>query len=80
MCRPPPRFDSIDAAIPLTNQCKLISASLVGYPQILESMGVEKSARTPLELIVAPAIIYCTLGGINVSFGLRNNSSILLRR
>ena len=67
-CQTPPSFNAMDAAFPLINQCKFIKASLVGYPSILGSMGIGKSARTFLTLIVAPTIFSCTLGGIGDGF------------
>ena len=76
---PPPRFDATDATFPLTNICKPINASLVGSPPIFGSMGVGKSTRTPLTLLVAPAIMPHTLGGIDGGFVPWYNLSNLLK-
>ena len=66
LCQPPPRFDTKDSAFPLTNLCKMISASLVSYPPIFGGMGIGNSVRTTLVLLVALAIISCTFDGVAV--------------
>ena len=43
-------------------------------------MGVEKFAKNPSTLLVYPAIISCTLGGINSKFFLWDKSSNLFKR
>ena len=79
-CRPPPIFDAIDAAFPLSDQCRSIRASPVGSLTILGSMGVRTYVRTPLTLIFAPNILSCALGGIDGGFVPWDNLSNLLKR
>ena len=65
---PPPRFDATDSVFPPTNQCKSISPSLVSSSLIFVNIGAVKSASTLSKLIVALAIMYCTLGEIENGF------------
>ena len=78
-CRPPLRFNTTDDVFPLTNRCRSISPSLGSSPSIFGKIGFRKSARTPLNLLVAPSISSCTLVGIDVGFVLWDNSSNLLK-
>ena len=55
-----------------------MSASLVGYPAIFGMIGVGKFARTPLTLVVDPAMSSSALVGIDGRFVLLDNSSNLL--
>ena len=73
LCRPPPRFDAIDAIYPLINSCRYISASLVFYLPILGSMGSGKSVSNTLTVIVFPAILYRAIGGIEGGLVLWDN-------
>ena len=78
--QPPPRLDAIYAAFPLTNKCKSISASLVGSNPIFVSMGIGNSERTSLTLLISPAIMAITFGGLDSRFILWGNSSNLFKR
>ena len=70
----------MDAAFPLTHQCKLINASLVSSPPILVSMGVRKSMRTPLALLVSPVIMFHTIGGLDSELVSRDKYSNMLKK
>ena len=79
LCRPCQRFDATDTKFPLINQFILISASLVVSIPIWVSMGIGKSVRNPLMLVV-PVLLSFTLGGINGGFVLWDDSPNLLER
>ena len=68
LCRPPLSFDDTDAVLPLTNQCSLIRSSLVVSPPIFGSKGIKKSIRNPSTLLVASAMMSCTIVGLNDGF------------
>ena len=70
----------MDAVFPLIIRCILIKASLVDSLSILGSIGIRKSTRNPLTLIVVPATLSCTLVGIDGGFFPCDNSSNMLRR
>ena len=67
------------AAFLLINRCRSISSSLVRSLSIFGRIGVRKSARIPLALLVAPVIFPCTLVGIDGGFVPWDNSSNLLK-
>ena len=77
--QPPLSFDATDATFPLIDRCRPISASLVGSPPIFRIMGVGKSMRNSLVLIVAPVISSRALGGIDGGFIPWENSSNMLK-
>ena len=77
---PPPRFDTTGAAFPLIIQYKSISASLVGSPPILGSMGVAKFAWNSSTFLFPPAVMSRNLGSINGGFVPWENWSNLLKR
>ena len=70
----------MDAALPLINCWRLTGPSLVGSLPIFGRIGVRKSARTPSMLVVALAMKYCALVGIDGGFILWDNSSNKLKR
>ena len=79
-CQSSPRFDDTDAAFLMTNWYKLISPFLFGFSSIFGRLGVRKSLRTPLTLLVSTSIIYRTLGGIKGGFVPWDNSYNLFKR
>ena len=76
----PPRFEDTDAAFPLIHQWSLMSPFLVGSLSIVVWIGVGKSAMTPSTLVVAPAMMFRALVGIDSEFVLWDNSSNMLKR
>ena len=72
----PPRFNATDTTFPLMSRCISIGDSLVGSPPIFGIIGVKKSARTTLTLLVVPAIFSCNLGGLGGGFVCDTNNLI----
>ena len=73
-------FDAMDAVFILINRYNLIRASHIRFTTILGSIGVGKSARTPLTMLVVPVIFSCTLGGIDGGFVPCDNLCNMLKR
>ena len=73
------RFDNTYAAFLLTNLCNFISLYIVGSPVIFWRLGVRKSVRTPLTLLVVPTMMSLTLVGIDDGFVPWEHSSNLLK-
>ena len=69
----------MDAALSLISPWILIRDSLVGSLEILGSINTKKSVGTPLALITFPAMLLCSLGGIDGGFVLWYNLSNLLK-
>ena len=75
----PLRFNDTDTAFPLTNRCIWMSPSIIGSHPIFGRIGVGKSERTPLTLVVAPFMTSCALVGSDDRFIPWENSSNLLK-
>ena len=70
LCRPPLSFDSTDVALPFIIQ---------GTMTILGSIGVGNYARNISIMLSVPAMLSCSLGGIDGGFVLWYNSSNMLK-